>query len=92
MKFGSFLIALVPSLIGKILLSLGFAVVTITGVGTLEASDTSGSRVTSIGRAGFWRNALDTDTTGQQLDSFELSEISSASGGIGFGIGTFYGE
>ena len=32
MKFGTWLLALVPSLIGKILLSLGFAVVTITGV------------------------------------------------------------
>lgn len=32
MKFGTWLLALVPSLTAKILLALGFAVVTITGV------------------------------------------------------------
>lgn len=32
MKFGTFLLTLVPSLLGKVLLSLGFSVVTIVGV------------------------------------------------------------
>ena len=63
-------------------------VVTVVGVGELTASDTAAGRVTTAGRAGFWRNALDTNTTGQQLDFFELSEIVASSGGVGFGIGT----
>lgn len=51
-------------------------VITIEGVGTLEGSDSHADRITAIGRAGFWSNVLHTDSTGVQIDSFALSEVS----------------